>query len=55
MPWKNDQFVKAPRKKYRSVITVKLRNIWPKITKSQRLGWGYHKNNRHTGNSKNRF
>ena len=34
MPWKNDQFVKVPRKKYKSVITAGLKNIWPEITES---------------------
>ena len=34
MPWKNNQFMKAPRKKHKSVITVRLKNIWPEITES---------------------
>ena len=27
MPWKNNQFVKAPRKKHKSVIIMGLKNI----------------------------
>ena len=55
MLWKNDQFAKAPRKKYKSIITVELKNIWLEITKSQKLGQNHHRNNRHRENLGSRF
>ena len=55
MPWRNDQFVKTPRKKHKSVITMELKDIWPEIAGSQKLGQSYHRNNRHRENPKSRF
>ena len=34
---------------------MKLRDIWPEITESQRLGQNHHKNNRHRENLGSRF
>ena len=31
MLWRNDQLPKAPKKKHKSIITVKLKNIWSEI------------------------
>ena len=39
--------LKSIKKKYISVITVELKNIWPEITGSQRLGQNYRENNRY--------
>ena len=34
---------------------MELKDIWPEITKNQKLDQDYNKNNRHLGNLKNRF
>ena len=34
---------------------MKLKDTWPEIIESQRLGQGYHKNNRYKGNLGSRF
>ena len=52
---RNNQIVKAPKRKHKSVITMELKNIWPEIAESQKLDQGYHRNNRHRGNLKSRF
>ena len=55
MLWKNDQFLKAPRKKHKSVIIMELKNIWSEITGSQRLKQNHKKNNRYKENLGSRF
>ena len=52
---KNDQFAEAPKEKYKSVITVILKDIWPEIIKSQKLGQSHHKDNRYRKNLRSRF
>ena len=47
--------MKAPRKKYKSVITIKLKNAWPEIVESQKLEQSHRENNRYRENFINRF
>ena len=55
MLWRNDQFVKTPRKKHKSVIIMGLKNILLKITESQKIEQGYYKNNKHRENLRSKF
>ena len=47
--------MKTPRKKYKSVIIMGLKNIWLGIIGSQKLEQDYYKNNRHRENLESRF
>ena len=55
MPRRSDQFQRALRKKYKNIITTKLKNIWPEIIISQKLNQNHRKNNRYQGNLRNKF
>ena len=37
MLWRNNQLPKAPKKKYKNIIIVELKDTWPEIIKSQEL------------------
>ena len=55
MLWRDDKLQKVLRKKYKSVITIKLKNIWPEIVGSQKLDQDYRRNNRYKKNLGSRF
>ena len=55
MSWRSGWLPRTPRKKYKSVIIVKLKNIWLKIIGSQRLERDYRRNNRYKENLGSRF
>ena len=47
--------MKAPEKRHKSVIIIKLKNIWREITESQKLNQDRKRNNKHKENRGNRF
>ena len=55
MSRRDDQVRRVLRKKHKSVITMGLKNTWPEIIESQRMGQDHRKDNRHRENLRNRF
>ena len=47
--------MKTPRKKYKSVITMELKDTWLEITESQKLSQDHKENNKHKENRGSRF
>ena len=53
--WGSGRLLRALRKTYKSVIIAELKNIWPEIAESQRLGQDRKENNKYRENLGSRF